>query len=373
ISDILMPELDGFALCRQIKDSPEHRKTPVILLTALTDPRDVLRGLESGADNFIVKPFQESDLLSRIEFILANRDLEVAEKSGRPMEIMFGGERFRIAAERRQILNFFLAAYEAAVEKNTQLLAVQDQLQTANTELEKRVQERTAKLELAYKSLESFSYSIAHDLRAPLRSIQGFTSMLLNEYSSVYSETARDFSKRVMEAAERMDRLIQDLLTYGRVAQAEFPLGIVSLESVVQRPLQQLADDIQHRHAEIQVEHPLPEVRGNSTLLEQVLINLLTNALKFARDNVPPRIVLRAERRGQSVRLFVEDNGIGIAPAYLDRLFRVFERLHDASKYPGTGIGLVIVRRGVERMGGRVGVESVPEKGSKFWLELPAA
>ncbi len=288
ISDIIMPHLDGLELCRQIKSSPRLKQTPVILLTALNDPKDVLRGLACGADSFIVKPFQEHDLLGRIESVVAPGKHEETGTAAEPLEINLEGEQFQIAADRRQILNFLLAAYGAAIDKNAQLGTAQEQLQAANVELENKVRERTASLEQAYKALESFSYSIAHDLRAPLRTIQGFTSLLLKEYAGTYDTKAKDFSQRVIHAAERMDQLIQDLLTYGRISQADFPIGNVSLQRVLDSVLQQFADEARQRGAEIQVQTPLPEVRGNQTLLEQVLVNLISNALKFAeRPHVP--------------------------------------------------------------------------------------
>ncbi len=372
ISDVLMPELDGYELCRRIKTDPELRDIPVILLTALQDPRDVIKGLECGADNFIVKPLDEHYLLSQLEYILANRNLRDREHPARGIEIVFAGQKYFINSNRRQILDLLLSIYEAAARKNSELLKAQEELKAANADLEQRVSDRTAKLEEANKSLESFCYSIAHDLRAPLRGIQGFTRILLEDYQHLYDEAGRDSAQRVVNAAQQMDQLIQDLLAYGRVSQAELPRSPVSLESALDHALAQLGQEITARKAEIQVDRPLPNVVANTTILQQVFHNLITNALKFVPENIPPRVHIWAQRNGDTVRLNVQDHGIGFDPIYADRLFRLFERLHSKQKYPGTGVGLVIVRKGIERMGGKVGVQSQPGVGSTFWVELPA-
>ncbi len=171
-----------------------------------------------------------------------------------------------------------------------------------------------------------------------------------------------------------MDQLIQDLLAYGRITQVELPLSKVSLEAEVDAALEQLRREVTQRQAKIEVQRPLPEVRANAVVLEQVLTNLLSNALKFSQDRVPPRVRIWAEPAdSRAVRLHVQDNGIGFDPAHAQRIFGMFQRLHDPRKYPGTGIGLVIVRKGVERMGGHVGADSRPGHGARFWIELPPA
>ncbi len=371
ISDILMPEMDGYELCRRIKADQRLRSTPVVLLTALSDPKDVIEGLESGADNFIVKPYEEDYLLGRLEWVLSNRDF-AAREDEHGVEIVFAGHRYFIESRRRQILDLLLSTYEAAVRKNDELERAREALKLANRELEQRVRDRTAKLEAVNQSLESFCYSIAHDLRSPLRAIQGYTSVILDQYSAVYDEEARENSKRVMAAARQMDQLIRDLLAYGQVTAAELPLSRLSLEARLDAVINDLRHEIRQRQAEIEVQRPLPEVKANSMVLEQVLTNLLSNALKFSKDDIPPKVrIWSALQPNGLVRLYIQDNGIGIDPAYSERIFGLFQRLHNTSKYPGTGVGLVIVRKGIERMGGHAGVESRPGEGAQFWIELP--
>lgn len=264
--------------------------------------------------------------------------------------------------------------------------------------LEGRVRERTAQLESsnrqlrsANQDLEQFAYSVSHDLREPLRSIQGFSQILLDNLNEQLSSDNQDFLERILESAQQADRLIQDLLSYSQLNQIEIPLQPINLSLLITEILNQLQPEIQRQQAQIQVAEPLGEVLGNRTVLTQVLTNLLSNAIKFVKPQEQPQIYVRSEEieapstaapieaesepaldlPPQNIRLWVEDNGIGIAQEYHQRIFDVFVRLHGSEVYPGTGIGLATVRRGIERLGGQFGVESRMGQGSQFWIELP--
>jgi signal transduction histidine kinase len=239
--------------------------------------------------------------------------------------------------------------------------------------LEERVRARTAELEDRNAELEAFAYSISHDLRAPLRAMQGFSLALLEDYGDRLDEAGRRYAQRVITAARTMDRLIDDLLAYSRLARAELRLVPLDLGRLMRSSLGQLDGEVQGRAAHITVAEPLPAVVGHGATLAQVFVNLIANAIKFVPADRAPEVLVRAEPQGERVRVWVEDNGIGIAAEHHERIFRVFERLHRAEDYPGTGIGLAIVRKGVERMGGRVGLESALGSGSKFWIDLPRA
>jgi PAS domain S-box-containing protein len=247
------------------------------------------------------------------------------------------------------------------------------EIQLHSAELEQRVAERTASLTEANQEMAAFAYTISHDLRAPLRGIQGFAQALLEDYGARLDDTGRGYARRIAAAGARLDTLIQDLLAYSRLGRSEIARQPVNLELQVSAVLADMDGELRERGARLRVEGPIPPVLGHEVTLGQVLANLVANALTFVGPGVKPEVRIRAEPRGTRVRLWVEDNGIGITPAHHERIFGVFERLHGIERYPGTGIGLAIVRRGVERMGGTVGVESAVGRGSRFWIELEAA
>jgi len=239
------------------------------------------------------------------------------------------------------------------------------------TELERRVQERTTDLEAAKARLEAFAFSVAHDLRAPLRGVQGLSQALLEDYGDRLDEVGRDYARRVIQEVSSMDALIQDLLAYGRVSHIELAIIVVNLRDVVDAAVHAVRDEAVAARARVDVSPDLPTVKGNRSVLIQVFTNLLSNAIKFGGPD--PIVRVWAEQRRDVAHVWVEDQGIGIAPQHHDRIFGVFERLHGVETYPGTGIGLAIVKKGIERLGGHVGVESQEGRGSRFWVELPRA
>lgn len=255
---------------------------------------------------------------------------------------------------------------------------LQQQVIQYTTQLQERVAERTLELQEVNAELEAFSYTVSHDLRAPLRAMQGFANALIEDCAEQLDDLGQEYAQRIISAAQRMDTMIQDLLAYSRLSRAELHLRPVSLASVVSEVIDQLEGEINNAKAQITVGAkgltPLPEILSHRATLIQVISNLLTNALKFVPSGVQPQVQVWAQERPDVkgrvwVRLWVEDNGIGIKPEYQEKIFRVFERLHGQESYPGTGIGLAIVRKGMERMGGRSGVESSIAQGSRFWIE----
>ena len=261
----------------------------------------------------------------------------------------------------------------------TERKKMEDELRQARTrsvnhakELDAVVTERTAKLASANRQLESFVYSIAHDLRGPLRSMQGFSQLLVEEAGAGLSATGKDYADRISKSAQFMDALLSDLLAFSRISHEQVELTPVDLGAVVASVLSRLQQDIQEKNAHVENCGPWPIVLAHEPTLAQVLYNLVSNALKFIQPGVPPLVRLRAEEHTQFLRVWVEDNGIGIASDHQSQIFRPFIRLA-GEKYPGTGIGLSIVQKGIERMGRQVGVESTPGHGSRFWFELQRA
>lgn len=288
-------------------------------------------------------------------------------------------------------------AIDGLLEDISDRKSTEAEIRSINENLERRVRERTAQVEAINKDLEAFSYSVSHDLREPLRAIEGFAQALLEDFADSLPPLGQEYTQRIVAAANRLDKLIQDMLKYSRLSRADLQRSRVNLSAVVAEALTQLEVEIQQRQAQISVAEPLPEVIGDYTTLLSAIVNVLANAVKFLAPDVQPQVRVWAEELSQAgeqgsrdtqvqgeknasplttskwVRLWIEDNGIGIAPKYQRQIFRVFERLHGVESYGGTGIGLAIVHKGMERMGGGVGVESQLGQGSRFWLELPLA
>jgi PAS domain S-box-containing protein len=255
-------------------------------------------------------------------------------------------------------------------EDITQRRQTMDALASLNADLEQRVGDRTQALVEVNRELDAFAYSISHDLRAPLRSMQGYADALVEDFGESLGSEGQHYTKRIAAAAMRMEELIQDILAYSRLAKDEVSVRPESLDAALDQVLTDLAATIANTGAKIRVKRPLPEVQSNRSVLQQVLSNLVVNGLKFVKPGEAPNLSIYAERWLGTVRLWIEDNGIGIAPEHQHRIFDPFHRLHGIEAYVGTGIGLAIVRRAMTRMGGSCGVESEPGQGSRFWIEL---
>lgn len=238
-----------------------------------------------------------------------------------------------------------------------------------NEELERRVSERTSRLKEMVAELEAFSYSVSHDLRAPLRAMQGFAQALIEDFSDRLGPEGVSYLDRLARAASRLDSLTQDVLRYSRITRDEIRLEPVNLDLLVTEVIQQYPEFREPRGL-IHIRLPLGVVLGQRSGLTQCISNLVGNALKFVPPDRAPHISIYSEERDGKLRLVVEDNGIGIESRHYQRIFGMFERVHAEGQFEGTGIGLAIVRKAVERMGGGVGLESELGRGSRFWIEL---
>ena len=325
------------------------------------------------ADEIVGKHFSQfytrEDAAARLPW----RVLEIAEKEGH-----FEGEGWRVRKDGTRFWSSVvvtaihdeegnLSGFSKVTRDITDRKKLLDELQEHTRELEIQIAER----ERTNAELEAFSYSVSHDLRAPLRAIEGFASALEEDYGAELDETAKDYLKQIQSASIRMNRLVQDLLDYGRLNRIELVLQPVDIKLTIEQLVQQLNVGGSVLILEGEMDR---KVLAHEPTLIQIFTNLISNALKFQKPGVKPKVVVRSEDVSNGrVRISLIDNGIGIAPQHRERIFNVFERLHGMDEFPGTGIGLAIVKRGVERMGGRVGVDSVLGQGSTFWLELPVA
>lgn len=363
ITDILMPEMDGYQLTRAIKSDDRLRDIPVLIYTATyTDAKDRALALSLGAADFIIKPADTAEFLNRIR--------EVTEKAGRGDLPSAPVAKPDEAAYLKQYTERLVKKLE---DKVIQAEEANRKLEALNQNLETRVAEATADLRAANQELESFAYTVAHDLRAPLRAVRGLVTILENEHGTALPGDARLLCGRLTHNADLMDRLIEDLLSYSRLGASRLSLARVPLADATRQALSLLSKIIEEARADIQVQEPLPEVIAHEQTLVHVVANLVSNAVKFVAPGVRPGVQVAAQKNNGRVRLTIKDNGIGIAPEFQQRIFKVFERLHDSESYPGTGVGLAVVQKGVEKMGGALGLESQPGKGSCFWVELPGA
>ncbi len=276
-----------------------------------------------------------------------------------------------IAIDNAKLYHAVARELQAKTKAESDLRVAQQRLHEYAQELEKKVEERTASLREAITQMEEFSYTVSHDLRSPLRAMNGYAVALMEDYGSVLDETGRSYLERIQRASERMDRLTTDVLSYSRVVRAQVQLAPTNVEKLVRTILDHYGE-LHPGRADVTVVTPLDDVYAHEPSLNQCIANLLTNAVKFTKPGRKPKIRVRTERRGQRVRLWVEDEGIGIPQRYLGSLFRIFERVPTDVTYEGNGVGLAIVRKAAEKMGGDCGVESDGLTGSKFWLELGA-
>ena len=267
-------------------------------------------------------------------------------------------------------LNQLTTVAQIAAQALKNALAYQEIARDA-AELERRVAERTAQLQEINQELDSFAFSVSHDLRAPLRAIQGFAEVLLENRDEASDPKRGEFLGRILAASREMDRKIQDLLDYSRLSRQEILSHTVSLDQVVREAAGQLELEGEGGGFQLEIIGTLPQARGDHAVLVQVMLNLLSNAVKYVAMGVTPELHIWAEQANGKVRLFVQDNGIGVAQVDQERIFNVFERLHGVETYKGTGIGLAIARKAMTRLGGQIGVDSRPGEGSRFWIELP--
>lgn len=328
--DVQMPELDGFQTARLIRERERTRTIPIIFITAVShESEHHLRGYESGAVDYITKPFDPHVLRAKVAvFLELHRKTRLLDAQARELR---------------------------------QRLRERDRA-------ERSLARRTAELTRSNTELDQFVQVVSHDLQQPLHTLTGFLTLLRERLAEAAEPDVERLAERCLAGAERMRMLIQDLVRYAREASTEIPSGSVSLDDALSAAMENLHADAVSTGAAVTSE-PLPSVRGDRWQLTQLLQNLLANALKF-RSQEPPTIHVAAERQDGEWLVSIEDNGIGIPPGQEARIFTLFQRLHPSDHYPGTGVGLALCKKIVERHGGRIWAESNPSGGSTFRFTL---
>lgn len=391
LSDVSMPHMDGFEMCRTLKQDPQMQTTPVMLLTALTNPEEILEGLSAGADNYLTKPWDGAFLLERIREILAV-DQSSPDKLEDAMQITFAERSYTITSSRRQVLDLLMTTYQKAVKQNKELLdnhlelkmlnsRMVDQaarLEIANQSLQVEIAER-AKIETAQTQtlqalgeanleLNDFAYIIAHDLKAPFRAVGSLTSWLLSDYAEQLQPEGQELVRLLHGRADRLNSLIEALLQYVRVSRVNETLQAVDLNPLVTTLIRSLQPP---KEMEVVLETKLPTIQFEPKRATQLFHSLIDNAVRFMDKPLGiVRIALDADE-GQFWQFCVKDNGPGIDAAHFEKIFGVFQTLQARDHVETSGMGLALARKIVSKFGGRIWVQSTVGEGSTFYFTLP--
>ncbi|MBN1398263.1 MAG: hybrid sensor histidine kinase/response regulator [Bacteroidetes bacterium] len=371
ITDIIMPVMDGFALCKTVKSDPELKSIPVMLLTSLSDPQDVIKGLQAGADNFLTKPYEDSFLIACIKNIFANLQIRKNIPQDGEIEIVFAGERYFIDSDRMQIIDLLLSTYDNAVQKNNELhkahadlMEIHRQLEQKNVQLEKLNQEKNRFLSIA-----------AHDLRNPLTTIYTAADLITEELKDKACSEIKEFLEMIKQSSKFMRGLIEELLDVSVIESGKLSIHLesVNIVDLIRNnvSLNRVIAGRKQITVEYNSEENLPVLQLDRKKIEQALNNLISNAIKFSFPQSKVAILSRQENN--NLIISVSDEGQGIPPNELNKLFKPFSRtsVQTTSGESSTGLGLVIVRKIVEAHNGRVWVESQLKKGSTFYISLP--
>ncbi len=324
--DVQMPQMDGFEVAQILKSNKKTKQIPIIFASAEAKGRQsVIKGFEEGAVDYLSKPLDPDLTRAKVAVLL------------------------QLQMQRKEL-----------IEKNQSL-----------ERAEAQIKEQVSELEALNKELESFSYSISHDLRAPLRSVIGYSSVLMEDFKGQLGDEGNKVIAIIKQNAERMRSLIDDLLKFSKLGRKPLSRSKVDVDTLVRNLISQIKDS-QNHSANVEIGE-LEPAYGDASLLTQVWVNLISNAIKYSSKNPVPRVEIDSQVSDQEVTYVVRDNGAGFDMQYADKLFKVFQRLHDDTEFEGTGVGLALVHKIVTRHGGRVWAEGKRDVGATFYFSLPSS
>lgn len=378
ISDILMPGMDGFALCHEWKNDVNLRHIPFVFYTSTYSAQDdeaFARNL--GADKFLVKPMEAQAFLDSIyELVERGATKPVAQPISNQVdanpESEHNDENYFLQYNSRLIhkLEKKLADLEQA---NRKLMEKENTIIRLNQELETRVTQRTRELEISNKELESFAYSVSHDLRTPLRAMLGYSSILLEDYGESLDAQGNNYIEHIYESGIRMTRLIEDLLGLSRIGRISLSINKVNVSDMARQVIAEIREQDPERQIDINIQDGM-QSEGDAGLLDILLKNLLGNAWKYSQKQPRPRIDFECYDDPVKGKVYmIKDNGVGFDMRYAEKLFSPFKRLHHDADFEGSGIGLATVKRIIQSHGGDIWFSAEPDKGARFYFTLSLA
>ena len=398
ISDIDMPEMDGYTLCRRIKDDETLRDIPVMLMTSLSEPREVIKALQSKADSFIRKPIREQYFLGRVQDIATAlgrvQDIVTAQdisKSNAPAmdgEIIFQGEKYTVPSDLEQRVPLLVSAFEEAVQGNLELARAELALRSLNDELEDKVRDRTRALELeidqrkraqeelkqraedlarSNRDLDDFAYVASHDLKAPLRGIDQLAEWIKEDAAEVLPQSSLQHLQKLQQRVGRLEGLLDDLLEYARAGRVRDDCEEVDCGELILDIIELLAPP---SGFQVKLGPRMPVLHTEKAPLKRVLMNLIGNAIKH-HERPDGCVTVSARELDSWVEFGVEDDGPGIPPEFQDRIFAMFQTLRPRDEVEGAGMGLALVKKVIESLGGRIELESNPGGGALFRFTWP--
>lgn len=387
--DLIMPQMDGFETCRRLKENEFSKNIPVIVLTAITaNSNDRTRALKLGAEAFLSKPVNESELTAQVTAMIRIKQSETSvrqenirleklvEKRTGDLKKQLEDKIFTEVALQKsfeELKRSKLASMNLLEDIKTEMLqrkSAEERIKKLNEELEERVLLRTKQLETAINELESFSYSVSHDLRAPLRAIDGFSKFVLEGYEEKLDQEGKRLLNLIRSNTLKMDQLITDILALSRVTRSEHKVSKIDMNKMVMSMYNECVSIDVRKKLSFTVDR-MPDALGDPTYLKHVWTNLILNAVKFSTKKIKPVIRIGGYTENGFNIYFIEDNGAGFNPDYAHKLFGVFQRLHKPDEFEGTGVGLAIVKRIILRHNGEVWAEGKEGSGATFYFSLP--